>query len=121
MLALLLACATDPDAPPVIAYDNAVCAHCTMLVGDPDSAAALVLTDGTTLAFDDPGCLLTHVLEERPSIRHMWFHHDGQWYREGEVAFEPGHVTPMGSGLVAVPAGAPGSLTIGEASNRLLQ
>jgi hypothetical protein len=121
MLWFLLACATDPDAPPDIPYDHVSCDHCAMLVSDPESASALVLDDGTTRTFDDPGCLMQYLVAEHPSVRHMWFHHGGQWFDEHSVAFLAGTtVTPMGSGLVAVAAGTPGALSIGEASTRLL-
>ena len=121
MLTFLLACAVGPDAPPEILYDHVACAHCAMLVSDPESVAALTETGGATRIFDDPGCLLRYMAAEHPSVRHLWFHHGNQWFSEGDVAFrgESG-LTPMGSGLVAVAVGTPGALTVGEASGRIL-
>lgn len=115
---LLAACAPDLNAPPDIAWDHAVCAECGMLVSDPAYGSALVLGDGKMLPFDDPGCLLKYMMDQKPSVHAMWFHDGAQdrWLRESEAAFTGGHVSPMGSGLMPVPAGTPSSMTIGEAS-----
>ncbi len=49
----------DPDAVEPVAWDRAVCARCSMLVGASARFAAQLQTeDGTVLDFDDPGCLL---------------------------------------------------------------
>lgn len=118
---LLLACATDPDAPPEIAWDHDTCASCRMLVGDPAHAAAIVTRDGHTLTFDDPACLFRYVVDQRPEIARMWFSDGARWYREDEVAFAHGGTTPMGGGLVAVAAGTPGSIGVGEASAEVVR
>lgn len=123
LLALLLAaCGTDPNAPPELAWDRQACDHCGMLLSEPRHAAALVTREGRTLAFDDPGCLFRAMLSEAPRVSAMWFHSSqGEaWYREDQVAFLPGGQTPMGSGLLAVPVGTPGAVSVGEASARVL-
>lgn len=124
ILALMLAaCTTDPNAPPKIAFDRQACAHCGMLVSEPRHAAAIVTREGRTLAFDDPGCLFDHVVKEAPSVSAMWFH-DSQgdgWFRETQVAFLVDGQTPMGSGLLAVPAGTAGAVSVGEASTRAVR
>lgn len=121
ILMLLLACATNPDAPPEVQFDHEACTHCGMLVSEPRYAAALTTNDGKSVHFDDAGCLFRYVLDEHPSVRHMWFHGEGTtWLNESEVAFTVGGTTPMGSGLVAVPAGTPGAIGVGEASGRAL-
>lgn len=121
-LLFLLACSTDPDAPPSVRYDLDACTECGMLVSDPAYAAALVTQDGRTLPFDDPGCLFHHVMDEAPSVRAMWFHHGAgdRWLRQTEAAFTPGTTSPMGSGLLPVPAGTPGAIGVGEASSHVL-
>lgn len=121
MLALLLfSCSRDPDQPPEVPYDQVACAHCGMLVSDPEYAGALVERDGTTRYFDDAACVLLYVAEHAPPVRHLWFHHADHWYHQEDVAFSLGGLTPMGSGLVAVPKGTPGALSVGEASGRVL-
>ena len=119
-LLLFFACASDPDAPPEVAFDHVSCDECGMLVSEPQHAAALITTEGKTLTFDDPGCLFRYVVKNGPHVARLWFHDASTWLRESETAFLPGGTTPMGSGLVTVPAGTPGALTVGEASNRVL-
>jgi hypothetical protein len=116
MTLLLLACGADPGAPPDVAFDHLACDHCGMLVSEPRHAAVLRPRDAAERVFDDPGCLFEYVLAERPSIAQMWFHTEASWVREDAVSFLQGETTPMGSGLVAVPVGTPGSIGVGEAS-----
>ena len=117
LLLVLLGCSRDPDAPPEVHYDLDACADCGMLVSDPAYASALVTKEGKTLVFDDPGCLFHHLVTQAPSVGTMWFHDaaGGRWLKTGEVAFAPGAHSPMGSGLLPVPAGTHGGLGVGEA------
>lgn len=119
-LLLALACSTDPNAPPDVAFDRAACEHCGMLVSEPRHAAALRIRGGPEHVFDDPGCLFQFVAEHHPSIAQMWFHTETEWVREDAVAFSVGAKTPMGSGLIAVPPGTPQAVDVGEASGRVL-
>jgi hypothetical protein len=91
-----------------------------MLVGDPQTASVLVEKGGKERFFDDPGCLFKYVVDKAPAVERMWFHNGDRWYRESEVAFEPGHATPMDYGWWAVPLGTPGSISLGEASSRVV-
>ncbi len=120
MLVLLLACASDPNAFPVVHFDHEACDGCGMLVGDPAHAAAVVTRDGETLAFDDPACLFRYVMDRGPAVAHMWFADGETWYTEAQVAFVADAVTPMGSGLRVVPKGTAGALSVGEASSRVM-
>lgn len=120
LLGLLASCATDPNKPPDIAWDHVACDECGMLVGDPAHAAALITREGSTKVFDDPGCLFRYTVENAPSVSAMWFTDGKAWYRETQVGFTTGAVTPMGSGLQAVPVGTPGALSVGEASVKAL-
>lgn len=119
MITLLLACATDPNAPPEVAFDHVACDHCSMLLSEPRHAAVLRERQGKERYFDDPGCLFTFVMEKHPAIAQMWFHTEHGFVREDEVAFSTGAHTPMGSGLLAVPVGTPGAVGVGEASTRV--
>jgi copper chaperone NosL len=90
--------------PVPIVWDRQPCAHCHMLIGEPSFAAQLQLRDGRVLDFDDAGCLLRHLTEERTPIHAVWFHHlsEDRWLSAEEVAFRRVLHTPMGSGLAAV-------------------
>lgn len=120
-LALALAACAPPDGPQPIAWDREPCAHCRMLISDPSHAAQLVTQDGEFLSFDDPGCLLSALAAQEPRVRALWFHHarEERWLDAAHVAFETGARTPMGFGLAAVDAGAPGALTLEAARARI--
>lgn len=120
LLLLAFACARDPNAPPRIQYDHEACDHCGMLISDPAFAAALTTPDAVTFSFDDPGCLFSYVVAHPAKYTHLWFSDGTTWYNEATVAFVTGATTPMGSGLQAVPAGTPGAISVGEASNRVV-
>jgi copper chaperone NosL len=114
---------TLPQGPEPVAWDRVACARCRMLVSDPRFAAQLQTSDGRTLFFDDPGCLLTYVHSERlerplpdaeqPAIHAVYFHHvDAErWLSRDEVAFAPVEHTPMGYGLGAREIGAAGTIS----------
>jgi len=112
-----------PDGPEPVAWNAATCAHCHMLVGDPDHAAQLITTDGEVLDFDDPGCLLRYLAERTPSVHRLWFHRYGEarWLAADAVGFTPGAATPMGFGLVAVDRSTPGALTLDQARAQIAQ
>jgi hypothetical protein len=106
-----------PSGPTDLVWDKTACAACQMHVGEPAFAAQVQLTDGRTLAFDDPGCLFLTEVELEGRIHAVWFHHcrEDRWLRAEAVAFVAVEPTPMGFGLGAVDAGTPGSSTPEEA------
>lgn len=104
-----------PDQPVEVAWDREVCGHCHMHVGEPRYAAQLVTEEGDVIDFDDPGCALDYLAAHHPRVHRLWFHGEGdRWIAADEVGFLRSHVTPMGSGLVAVDAGTPGAMTLAE-------
>lgn len=113
--------ATD-DGPVDIVWDKAACAACGMHVGEPAFAAQATTTDGRTHAFDDPGCLFLWIEEQHPQLRSVWFrHHDeARWIARDRVGFVVADKTPMGFGLAAVDATAPGTIDHDEAKRRCL-
>jgi len=110
----LAACTrTPPDQPVPVVWDRTTCAHCHMLLSEPRHAAEIVGAQGDVWFFDDPGCLFGWQADNQPAIHRMWFHGEGEaWLASSEVAFVRGGPTPMGSGLVAVPAGTPGAMSL---------
>ena len=108
---------SPPDGPQPIAWDRVACARCRMLVGDPAFSAQLQIRDGRTLDFDDPGCLLLYVDEERPDVHAIWFHHHGEerWIPRREAGFVRVSDSPMGYGLAAVDGSAAEVLSYEEA------
>jgi copper chaperone NosL len=119
LAAQLLACAPG-EGPELIAWDREPCAHCRMLISDPAFAAQLQTRDGVVASFDDPGCLLA-ALPAYAEVRALWFHHGAEerWLPGEGVGFVPVPRSPMGYGLAAVAAGAPGALSLEEARARV--
>jgi hypothetical protein len=110
-----------PGGPEPIAWDRAACAHCRMLIGEPGFAAQLQLHDGRVLDFDDPGCLLRHLPDERADVHAIWFHHahEDRWLRGEAVRFRLVRHSPMGWGLAAVDTSEPHDLDVAGASARV--
>ena len=122
VMALLRSGGGLPDAVQPIAWNRQPCVHCQMLIGEPRAAVQLVTTDGEVRSFDDPGCALRYLAEAQPAIHRMWFHHahHDAWVPLAEVGFLTGGTTPMGTGLLAVEAAAPGALSVEAARARVL-
>jgi copper chaperone NosL len=116
LVPMALACARV-EGPRAIVWDREPCAHCHMLIGDPAFAAQLETADGDLPAFDDPGCLLAYLAAHGADVRRIWFHHskEDRWISGDRVAFARVPRTPMGYGLAAVDAGAPGAISLAEA------
>jgi copper chaperone NosL len=93
-----------PEGPQPIVWDAEACTHCHMLIGEPGFAAQLSTDDGRVLDFDDPGCLLRYLADERPHVHALYFHHatEDRWIPGAEVAFRRVASSPMGWGLAAV-------------------
>jgi hypothetical protein len=106
-----------PDGPVDVVWDKAPCSACGMHVGEPSFAAQLTTTDGTTHAFDDPGCLFLWVDEHAPEVHASWFRHwqEPRWIAGDTAAFVATEPTPMGFGLAAVDAGTPGAIDVAAA------
>lgn len=111
-----------PDRPQPIAWDRDSCAHCRMLVGEPEFAAQVITSAGAILNFDDPGCLVKHLAEHDLEVHRVWFHAGGPdlWLGAGEVAFERTAVSPMGYGFAATAAPGPGAIGLEQLRNEVL-
>lgn len=111
-----------PSGPVDIVWDREACAHCKMHIGERRFAAQLQRRDGVILNYDDPGCLLLHLegisVDE---IHALWFHDvdEERWRGEGEVAFRPVELSPMGYGLGATSREAAGAVDIESARTQL--
>lgn len=110
-----------PDEVQAIAWNREPCAHCQMLIGEPRHAAQLITAAGDLRSFDDPACALRYIDERRVAVHALWFHHGhaDRWLAADEVAFTTGAATPMGSGLLAVDRGTPGTIDLATARARV--
>jgi hypothetical protein len=109
------------DGPSPVAWDREACAHCRMLVSEKRFAAQIV-EGHRALHFDDPGCLFEHLRAAGEPRGKLWFHHlsEDRWLAGDQVGFVAASPTPMGYGLGAVDAGAPGALSLAEARRKAL-
>ncbi len=103
-----------PDEVQPIAWSSEACAHCRMLIGDPAFAAQVITDEGDVLSFDDPGCAAQYLRDHRGHIHRAWFHEGrgDRWVPAAEVRFVRVAASPMGSGVMAVGAPAPGALSL---------
>ena len=110
--AVLVACAASRPRP--IAFGTEACSHCHMTIADPRYAAVLLTTTGKTIAFDDPGCLLSYLAGgaiAADRVQGVWFHS----FLEPDSVYPAAQVrlvrsdtlrTPMASGLAVAHEGS---------------
>lgn len=98
-----------PEGPVPIVWDDEVCAHCKMHVGDPRFAAQLQTVDGHVLNFDDPGCLFDYLEGHEVQTHELYFrdHRSDGWLSQAEAGFIVVDGSPMGYGIAAVKKGSP--------------
>jgi hypothetical protein len=117
----VLAAQRLPDGPVPPVFDRVACAFCRMHVGEPRFAAQVQTARGDVWDYDDPGCLVEHLLDADPEIHAIWFHHlhEERWVAAERAAFVAVQPTPMGFGFGAVDAGAPDAISFAELRARV--
>ena len=120
LLATTLACSGSPPSGPVEpVWDRDACERCRMTLSDPRFAAQIRMAhDGRVRHFDDLGCALLWLDEERAGGREAreFFVHDTDgegWLEADRAAFRSGQHTPMGFGFGAS-SGSPEGATLEE-------
>jgi copper chaperone NosL len=103
-----------PDEVQPIAWNEAACGHCHMLIGDPAFAAQVITDDGEVVSFDDPGCAARYLREHEGHVHRAWFHEGRgeRWLPVEEVGFVRVPASPMGTNVMAVPKSTPGALAL---------
>ena len=90
---------TDPQ------YGVAECARCGSVIADPRFAAQYRLAGGTVKLFDDPGCLVAALADEKTEVDAIHFHDHGSetWLAAGDASFAhtPRTQSPRGYGWAA--------------------
>lgn len=106
MLAGCAAQNAEPQ-PPEIAYGQDICDECGMIISQANFAAALILENGDTRKFDDPGEMFIYASKHPDEVVKAWFVHDHgteKWVN-GEAAsylISPTlQSSPMGTGMIA--------------------
>lgn len=110
-LLLLTGCRQKPElGPPELQPGQSECAQCRMIISEERYAAGLAIpqSDGVEkLAFDDIGCLLEHLRQNRPAegyVAYVRDHQSGRWLNAASAVFVSSQTlqTPMASNLAAV-------------------
>ena len=109
MLALFALVACDPGVtkPAEPAWNKQACAHSLMLLSDKHTAAQVTLPSGQRQYFDDVGCLVTWLENERVEPQGAWVRSpnaDG-WIAATSARFSSGATTPMDFGFVPADSG----------------
>ena len=105
---MLFACQgkSNEPQPPEIVYGQDVCELCGMIISEGRFAAAILLTDGRSLIFDEIGDMLVYQMDHPEAQVKAWFVHDypsEAWIR-GETAYfvkSASLKTPMAGGIAA--------------------
>lgn len=106
LLLLAAACSRPrPGDPPDIVFGRHECARCGMILSEERFAAGYVDEQGTTVAYDDLGELLS-ALEAEPELKARAWARDftrGEWLplSRAHVVRIEGLATPMGTGWIA--------------------
>lgn len=107
--AFLLACgATGPEA---LRWGEATCRHCHMTLADRRFGAEVITTHGRLLSFDDAGCAANHLVAgDTPAVEvgSIWvidYSHPDSLIPAATATYvrSATFLTPMGSGVIAVP------------------
>lgn len=111
LAATALGAAACSAGPRPIAYDQDACAWCRMLISDPRYGSELVMGTGKTVVFDSIDCLASYydALPDRSTVHSLWvsdYEHPGTLIpaRDAYFVHFAGPGSPMGRGLLAVPA-----------------
>lgn len=116
---LLAGCRGDGDRPLDPVWGKQPCEHCKMLVDDRRSAAQVVNAAGDRLYFDDVGCMVAWLDEQKSQEPRAWVRMpagDG-WLDARGARYAAGEKTPMDFGYV--PSGT-GDLDFNTVSQRVL-
>lgn len=100
-----LACdgAARPSDP---VWGKQPCDACKMIVSEPRPAAQLITATDERLYFDDLGCLVVRVHDEKLPPRAMWVRSAaGPWIDARAARFARGQATPMDYGFLAAEGG----------------
>jgi hypothetical protein len=104
-LLVLVACEDSGRAVDPV-WNKQPCAHCHMLLSDPQYAAQLVTKDGERLYFDDVGCLASYLASGARAVANVWVHTANGWRDAYSTRYASGASTPMGYGYMADAHGA---------------
>lgn len=89
ILLSLTGCAVSAYEPIKIEQNIESCDVCKMGIGEIESAAQMILKDGKPILFDDIGCLVVYIQEEKPEYKVAFVHdyHSEKWISFDQATF----------------------------------
>ncbi|NIR49852.1 hypothetical protein GWO43_15140 [candidate division KSB1 bacterium] len=107
LLAFAFSCNEGAPKPAKVYYGEDMCAHCQMLISEPNFVGQFLPANGKVKKFDDIGCLVAKLEEESETPRAIFVasYEDSGWLNAENATFlksEKLH-TPMSFGLAAFP------------------
>lgn len=126
MIQLLIAgCSQEPVE---VHYGSDECAHCKMMITDPQFAAQMVTEKGKAYTFDAIECLAVYHREHQQEFSgaRLWvndYSHPGNWLNARQAQYVQSEVinSPMGASLLALPDEATAKEHIAKKPGQLLQ
>lgn len=100
---VLASCAPSYDQPLDPVWGKQPCAHCAMLVTEARFAAQLTTAAPERIWFDDIGCLVAYISENKPKVQGIWVRDADapRWLAAKDAHYQDGAKTPMDFGFVA--------------------
>ncbi|HSG31690.1 MAG TPA: nitrous oxide reductase accessory protein NosL [Thermodesulfobacteriota bacterium] len=109
LILFVLSCSKESELLPVeIKYGQDLCAACSMIISEKQYSAQYILSDGSIKKFDDIGCMIEHLKQEknergnisavfvRDYIHKNWINTDiAHFVHSNKI------ITPMGHGIAA--------------------
>jgi len=108
LLLLILSCGdTHEEGPSAIYYGEDICERCKMIISEKEFAAQYRLSDGKTVKFDDIGCMIHFMDEQKPEHLESVYVTDydsGEWVNieNGYFVHTENVITPMGYGILSL-------------------
>ena len=108
LLLLMLSCSDrHEDGPSAIYYGEDICERCKMIISEKEFASQYILSDGKTVKFDDVGCMIHYLHEEKPELIKSVYVTDydsGEWLNaeKGYFIWTEDVRTPMGYGILSL-------------------
>ncbi|HKB86266.1 MAG TPA: nitrous oxide reductase accessory protein NosL [Ignavibacteriaceae bacterium] len=115
---------SSADVPPEIIPGQDACDNCFMIINEKKYAAAVTLNNGEEKRFDDIGCALAYIDQNKKNIMGYWvFDFLSGVPVPAKKAFfvrSSMEVTPMGSGLLAFSKKAAAETFAGRENSKVL-
>lgn len=125
LLLLATACSQEPAE---VHYDSDECAHCKMMITDPQFASQIVTAKGKAYKFDAIECMAVYYRMHEDELEDAKLYvsnydEPGNWLNAREAQFVKSEVvnSPMGESLLAFPSQKAAEEHVSERPGKLLK